>query len=166
LCSAGHSAQASNIIYGRLQGLPVRAFDFRYEVGHGTRRATRHYHVILVEEGVSPGVLMWNRRDAANAPAAARDCPPEGGDWCVRGDAGQARRLGDLCSALAEDTVSIEARIEGLMLCFPSRRRPGAEAGWLEAAGGIIRCLWPAGAAPGGGEKASPQPVANCPQAC
>jgi hypothetical protein len=165
LCSAGHSAQARNVTYGRLKGLPVRAFDFRYEVGHGTRRAARHYHVVLVEEGVSPGVLMWNRRDAASAPPAARVSQGEAADWSFRGDSGQARRLGDLCLPLAGGGVSIEARADGLMLCFPTQRRGGEEAGPLEKAAQLVGSLWPAERASKPSEKGEAQTVANRPRA-
>jgi hypothetical protein len=169
LCSAGHSAQASNVTHGRVGGLPVRAFDFRCEAGHGTRRTTRRYFVVFVEEPAEPDVLMWNRRDAANAPCAARLGDGAVGEWSCRGDAEQARRLGELAEPLAAAGVSVEARAEGLMLCFPPRRRTAAGAGWLEGISRMIASLWPGGAAAGGpasaDEKGRPQAVANRPQA-
>lgn len=167
LCSAGHSAQASNITYGRLRGLPVRAFDFRYEAGHGTRRATRYYFVVLVEEAASPSVLMWNRRDSANAPAPARVPGGACADWFFRGSQTQAQRLAGPCSPLAGLGVSLEARAEGLILCFPVRRRKVAGEGWQEATAGLMEAIWPASAQTGasgkGGEKGEPMAVANRP---
>ena len=141
ICSGGHSPQASNVTYGRLRGLPVRAFDFRYEVAHGTRRSTRHYCVVLVEAPCLEPVLMWNRLDADGAPPPARWPDGVRGDWSGRGDAAAARRLGDACSALASSGVSIEARAEGLMLCFPAHRGSRSYAPWLEAAPGLIDSL-------------------------
>ena len=139
ICSAGHSPQASNVTYGRVRGLPVRAFDFRYEVGHGTRRSTRYYFVVLLEAPAPLGaVLMWNRRDQGGAPPAAR--LPEGtcGDWSYRGDGAAAARLAASCEALAGSGVSVEVREEALMLCFPVHRRSSSYTPWLEMAPGLI----------------------------
>jgi len=130
LLAAGHSPQVSNVLSGRVRGLPVRAFDFRYEAGHGTRRSARHYEVVLVEAGprssasLAGRVLMWNRRDAALAPAAAQR--PDGtlGDWSWRGDARPARWIADRCEGLAGRGLSAEVRPEGVMLWFP-RAPPG-----------------------------------------
>jgi hypothetical protein len=153
LCAAGHSPQASNVTYGRVRGLPVRAFDFRYEAGHGTRRSTRYYGVVLVEAGTRPApalrgdVLMWNGRDAARAPAAAQR--PDGTlrGWSWRGDARQARWMADRCEALAASGLSVEVRREGVLFCFPAHRpgvraaRRGASALWLEEMGALIEAL-------------------------
>jgi hypothetical protein len=172
ICSAGHSAQASNITYGRLRGVPVRAFDFRYEVGHGTRRSTRHYSVVLVEAPAPPGVVLWNRLDAAQAPAAVQAADGMQGDWSWRGDAAQARRLGEACASLAGSGLSLEARPEGVMICFPMHRRGGRAARrgaypvWLEAMGGLIESLG-AAAAPGPrGQNGPAKAVENPPPPC
>jgi len=166
ICSAGHSPQASNVTYGRLRGLPVRAFDFRYEVGHGTRRSTRYYCVVLLEVPGPRAVLLWNRRDGAGAPPAAR--VPEGTcrDWSYRGDGAQARRLAEVCESLAGSGVSVEARAEGVMLCFPVRRRGATYAPWLELAPGLIGSLDLSASPAAGAEKGAPDAVANRPPPC
>ena len=166
LCSAGHSPQAANVTYGRIGGLPVRAFDFRYEAGHGTRRSTRYYCVVLLEVPAPRPVLLWNHLDAAGAPPAAR--MPDGAcrPWSYRGDAEAAMRLAEGCESLAGSGASIEARLEGVLFCFPVRRRSDTYAPWLKIAPGLIDSLG-LSAPPGGGpENDSRDAVANRPASC
>lgn len=119
----GHSARASNVTYGQRNGWPVRAFDFRYEVGHGTSRATRKYAVIIVEMPISAGrLIMWNRLDSSQAPLdAAPDSAPVG-CWSCRGDATPAAALMQAMAPLAEQGVSAQICGNLLMLCVPLRR--------------------------------------------
>jgi hypothetical protein len=153
LCCCGHSPLASNVTYGRMRGLPVRAFDFRYEIAHGTHRATRRYGVVLLDASPDAGAgsdssrpaggvtLMWNRRDAAHAPPAMQAAGGMAGEWSCRGDAAEARRLADLCGPLAETGVSVESRPEGLMLWFPARRGRRTRQDWLWAAERLLGAL-------------------------
>ena len=168
LCSAGHSPQASIVTYGRLRGLPVRAFDFRYEVAHGPHRGTRHCGVVLVEEPASPGVLMWNLADAAHAPAAALPAQGTVGHWAWRGDGPQARRLADLCESLGAGGLSLEARPEGVLFSFPMRRRRDDRQGWLEALGGLLDALGSAASngPPVAAQNEPAQAVENPPPPC
>jgi len=86
LVAGGHGARASNVTYGRVGRWPVRAFDFRYEVGHGTRRSSRFYGVAVVETDMPmPPLLMWNNADADMAPLAARTAARQDETWAVRG---------------------------------------------------------------------------------
>jgi hypothetical protein len=66
LISSGHSPCAHNVTDGRLGGRSARAFDFRCELGHGTRRITRHYSVLVVGAAECPHrLLMWSDADAS-----------------------------------------------------------------------------------------------------
>ena len=88
LLGAGHAGRATNVTYGRVGGLPVRAFDFRYEIGHGTRRQARHYAVVAVEAlGPVAPLLLWRWRDADLAPLAVRQATQRLGEWDARGEA-------------------------------------------------------------------------------
>jgi len=116
LMSSGHSLRASNVIYGRLSRRPVRAFDFRYEVGHGTRRVTRRYSVVVMEtDRQLPRLLMWHDRDAGDAPLEARQGDGHLACWTYRGSDDLAASARDACLALADDAVSIETSGTSLM---------------------------------------------------
>ncbi|MCJ7544716.1 MAG: hypothetical protein MUP47_09185 [Phycisphaerae bacterium] len=104
----GHGGRATNVTYGRLGGLPVRAFDFRYEIGHGTRRQGRHYAVVAVEamEPATP-LLLWRWGDLDLAPLAARQATERLGDWDCRGQ-GAAQAVAKLPEALAGAATGVE----------------------------------------------------------
>ena len=108
MIGGGHSGRAANVTYGRVRGFAVRAFDFRYEVGHGTRRQGRRYAVIAVEDlGAFPPVLLWRRRDADLAPLAARQTAGRAGEWDCRGDRA-AQVVAQLPEALAAAVTGVE----------------------------------------------------------
>ena len=72
LMGSGHSLMAHNVTYGHVQGWPMRGFDFHYEVGHGTRRMTRRFSVVLLESPrPAPWLLIWRPSDAWTFPAAS-----------------------------------------------------------------------------------------------
>lgn len=124
LVHCGHSPRASNVTYGRVGGCPVRAFDFRYEVGHGTRRSARHYSVIVVETDLSlPFVLMWHEGDAQAAPLAVRQAGKRRGGWFCLGSDRLAASLADACAPMTGDRVSMQTRENAIMLCMPVQRR-------------------------------------------
>jgi len=121
--SSGHSPSASNVSYGRIDGCPVRAFDFRYEVGHGTRRQTRHYGIIAIEvQDPLPEVLMWADSDARAAPADVRWRDRRLGAWSFRGDEGLARTLAEACAGLAEQVDGIQALGNAVLVSIPARK--------------------------------------------
>jgi len=124
LVCSGHSAHAHNITHGRLAGWPVRACDLRFECGHGTRRLTRHYSVVLAETDIDlPPLLMWHEHDQDNTPMAVRRSERQQGPWSCLGD----ERLGQLLtSPWAGDPprpVSLQILGHVLMLCCPVTRR-------------------------------------------
>jgi hypothetical protein len=141
LIGAGHGGRATNVTYGRLGGLPIRAFDFRYEIGHGTRRHTRHYAVVVVETGAPlPKFSLWSSREDDLAPLAVRQAEGSLGGWDYRGE-GASRVLASLSGGLARAATGIEAvgRSAGdltenaatLLVCAPVRRA-GLYVGRLE----------------------------------
>jgi hypothetical protein len=117
LLSAGHSPQAGNVTYGRKEGRLVRAFDFRYEVGHGTQRRTRYYRVAVVEsDRPMPGLLMWHDSDAGAAPLVAGFAEGHVASWRFRGSRDAAEALADLPDRSAGGGVSFESARGGLMI--------------------------------------------------
>ncbi len=121
--SGGHSPRANNVTDGRVDGRSLRAFDFRCELGHGTRRTTRHYSVVVAEaDRAAPYLLMWHDADAELAPLAARDCRWHVGAWRYRGPAALAAALAEACADLADTGGSIETRGTTLMVAAPARR--------------------------------------------
>ena len=120
LVGAGHSPRADNVTYGRLDALPVRAFDFRYEAGHGPRRVTRHYSVVAADADTDlPAAIIWHEDDKDFAPlqtnllAARVDC------WSCVGGSDFARELAEACRPLTGQPVSAETRGATMMLCVP-----------------------------------------------
>jgi len=129
LISAGHSPRANNVIYGGVKGLPLRMFDFRYEVGHGTRRMARHYSVVMVEtDQAPPPMLMWNDLDAGNAPLDILWAELHLAGWTCLGDETLAETLADVCRPMAAEGVSVQVCRTTLMLCASGRK-------WLEDCG-------------------------------
>jgi hypothetical protein len=142
LITCGHSPRGHNVTYGRLSGVPVRAFDFFYELGHGTRRSARRYGVVVAETDLElPPVLMWNDADAELAPLAAR--PGEGrlGCWSCSGDRRLAEALQEACGGLASAGASVQTSGHVLMLCVPIRRGRGDRAAALRSAPGIVEAM-------------------------
>ncbi len=124
LTSRGHGPAAHNVTHGRVAGRPLRAYEFRYEIGHGPRRTARHYHVVVIESAERvPEVLMWNDADAAFAPLSLSDSPKRLACWTYRGDDAAASAVGYACDALADRGVSMESRGRALMLCEPAGRK-------------------------------------------
>jgi len=142
LIRSGHSPHAHNVTYGRLDGWTLRAFDFRYELGHGTRRLTRQYGVVVVETDVPCGpVLMWHESDLRHGPMAAWRSRQRQACWLCQGSQDLAARLAELCWPLAEHRVSVQACGSVLMFCLPAPERwPDYIAG-LEKIGPILRGL-------------------------
>lgn len=120
----GHSSLANNLTYGRLEGWPVRAFDFRYEAGHGPLRVTRHYGIVVLETPVPlPPALMWHDLDASAAPALCRLNDRRNEGWSYSGQDELVAVLARCCSHLASWGVSVQTRGPAVLLCVPIWRR-------------------------------------------
>lgn len=124
---SGHSPVAHNVIHGHRRGKPVRACDFRYELGHGTRQVTRHYELIAVETAAElPPVLMWHQGDLDLAPLAARQCVEQMGPWTWAGSEDLARMVHARGEFLARRNGSLQTCQGVLLVCLPAGRRPFA----------------------------------------
>ena len=142
LISKGHGPRAYNLTHGRLGRLPLRAFDFRYEVGHATRRLTRHYSVIVARAGVELGrVVMWSLDDAQAAPLSAGTLAGRVANWACCGDLQLARIMARACQELSEQAVSIEARDDTVMFCIPVTAPRRDYIGSIEHVNGVMQRL-------------------------
>ena len=127
--SGGHSPRAHNVTDGRLSGRPVRAFDFRCELGHGTRRTTRRYGVVAADaQNESSDLLMWHDGDAELAPLAALDSGGHVACWSYRGPAALASRVARAAAGLAGACASIEVRGSMVMIAAAGKQA-GADYG-------------------------------------
>jgi len=152
--SSGHSARANNVTDGRLGSRPVRAFDFRYELGHGTRRITRHYSVITAETGrPCDSLLMWHEGDADLAPLAARDSEGRVALWGYRGARDLAADVAAACSEFEECAASVEIRGSVVVVAAPARRSTGRYAVSFGQVSAILGALQ---------DQDRQQAVANC----
>jgi len=142
LISRGHGSRAHNVTHGHFGRLPVRAFDFLYEVGHATRRMTRHYSVIVAKANVAlGGVVMWNLDDAPAAPLSAGTSAGRVDKWACCGDLKLARVLARACGPLGDQAVSMEARDDTVMFCIPVAKRSQDYMGLMEHVEGVLRRL-------------------------
>ena len=142
LIRSGHSPHANNVTHGQLSGWALRAFDFRYELGHGMRRLTRQYGVIVIETNRPLGsVLLWHEGDRQDGPGATRPHRRRHACWICQGPEDLAARLAELCWPVAGDRASIQTCGSVLMFCLPSRGRWPDYAAGLEKVGAILEGL-------------------------
>ncbi len=140
--SSGHSPCANNVTAGRLGGRILRAFDFRCELGHGTRRLTRRYSVVVAEtHQVQPSLLMWHSGDADLAPLAARGMQGLVGQWSYRGSRALAEAVESACRHLDQAQSSIEVRGSVVLIASPVRRAIRRHALALDEVAGILKAL-------------------------
>jgi len=99
----------------------IRAFDFLYEVGHGTRRMTRRYDVVVIEtDRTLPAVLMWSEKDIESAPLEIQNSGENVGGWFSTGQKNQAQALKDACLGMLDPALSLQTCGESLMLFAPA----------------------------------------------
>lgn len=136
LLSCGHSPRATNVTHGRLDSLPLRAFEFRYEIGHGPRRTTCRYSAVIVDlQSDVEDLLMWNQSDAQQAPLEARKVDGQAGLWSYQGRMHPAERLARIADSLAEEGLSLQVRGGELLLSLPAERPRGKDYfTWLDEA--------------------------------
>lgn len=128
LLSRGHAPRAIHVSHGRIGGRNLRAFEFSYEVGHGTRRSTCRYAVILLETAAAPGdVILWNHSDAERSPLRARDASERIGCWSFCGPAESARRWAAAMAPLGAEGVSLEIRGTAILFCLPAEFPRGGD---------------------------------------
>ncbi len=125
LLSCGHSPRATNVTHGRWDSLPLRAFEFRYEIGHGTRRTTCRYTAVIVDLQVKPGdLILWNHSDAEQAPLETRLMHGEVGCcWSYSGAANLADYLAQAAGELATAGLSVQVQGSDILFCLPVARQ-------------------------------------------
>jgi len=140
--SSGHSPCANNVTAGGIGGSTVRAFDFRCELGHGTRRLTRRYSVAVAETRLGqPSLLMWHTGDGELAPLAARDVQGQVGQWSFCGSRELAETVEAACRHLGHAQPSVEIRGSVVLIAVPVRRAIRQYALALDEVSGIIEAL-------------------------
>jgi len=126
LLSCGHSPRATNVTHGRWDSLPLRAFEFRYEIGHGTRRTTCRYTVVIVDLQTHAGdLILWNHSDAQQAPLETRLVHGEVGCWSYSGAANLADVLARTVGGLAAEGLSVQVQGTDILFCLPAARQQG-----------------------------------------
>jgi len=117
LISCGHSPRAFNVTYGQVDFWTLRSFDFRYEVGHGTRRLSRLYSVVVIDTHLKlPDVMMWNDSDSDNAPLEIMQIDGHIGRWSFAGDAKFAAKLCDFAQKDGFENLSLQIYNNTLLL--------------------------------------------------
>jgi hypothetical protein len=136
LLSCGHSPRARNVTHGRLDALPLRAFEFHYEIGHGTRRTTCRYSAVIVDmQTEADDLMMWNHSDAQQAPLETRQVHGEVGCWSFRGSARLAQRLAQTAGGLAAEGLSLQVLGAEVLFCLPEAPSRGRDYfDWLNEA--------------------------------
>ncbi len=136
IISCGHSPRAYNVMYGRLGNWSIRAFSFRYEVGHGTRRLTRRYGIVVIStEHKLPGVLMWNDGDADQSPLEVKHGEGHIECWSFVGNSKLAEVLGKKAASLGERGLGMQIRGGLLMLSVPALETEQLDyASWIDDA--------------------------------
>lgn len=120
IISCGHSPRAYNVMHGQLGRWGVRAFTFRYEVGHGTRRTARHYGIVVVEMNCElSDVLMWNTSVDDQVPLEVRNSNGQVLCWSFVGSKKMADVVSSSALGLGEKGLSIQIRENYLMLAMP-----------------------------------------------
>lgn len=125
LISCGHSPRAFNVTYGQVDRWTLRSFDFRYEVGHGTRRMSRLYSVVVIDTQMQlPNVMMWNDSDSDNAPLEIRQVDGHIGRWSYAGDAEFAAELCNFAQKDGFENLSLQIYNDTLLLSRAAGGKP------------------------------------------
>jgi len=141
LMQAGHSAYADNLIYGRLDEWFLRAFDYRFEAGHGPQRVTRRYCVVAAETQLSlAGASAWRDVELDSPAALLSMGPSPAAGWHAAGDAGVAAALAACWPAEGAKAIWIQANEGVVLFATPGRLDRGRLVRQLRAtAAGLSR---------------------------
>jgi len=142
LISGGHSGRACHVAHGRVGGLPVKVFDFHYELGHGTRRLAARCRIVSLETDRSlPPLLMWDPRQAVLAPLTVQLSDGRIGELLFRGRADLAAAVTDVWAGTPMAGACIESRGATLLLSAPSVPPTTGDGRLLELAGRVLAAL-------------------------
>jgi hypothetical protein len=158
LLAGGHSPRATNVAHGQTPYGALRAFDFRYEVGHGARRATRCYSVVVVDSPQPrPRALLWNGDDLEQGPLALAHPDGQTGRWVHQGGGELAGRIAQAACPLDEQGLSVQTRGTRMMLFWPTRgRRTKQYTAWLDSIEQLLAVLQDDPAPPNGNHGGPP----------
>jgi hypothetical protein len=142
LAGAGHSPRAENVIYGRYGRRQMRAFDFLFELGHGGRRVTRRYSVVLAEIDHPAGsALLWHEQDCDHPPLAVQAAQGRLGPYLVVHGQELAPLLVEAFGAPGNQPMSIQLEAGTLLTLAPVRWRAADLPARLEALAAAIEHL-------------------------
>jgi hypothetical protein len=117
-------------------------------VGHGTRRLTQRYNVVLAHaDHPLPPVLMWPEQDAGEMPLAARRSRRRKGGWFYSGDEAAVSRLADRCDALGAKALGFQTVGDALMVWDSRRGRRDDYTRWLKNVPQLLTAVTAAGEA-------------------
>ncbi|MFP4104642.1 MAG: hypothetical protein ACLFVU_01005 [Phycisphaerae bacterium] len=126
LMRSGHSPKANNVCHGRHAYGQLRSFDFRFELGHGTRRISRHYVVVTAEADTPvPEVLMWHEDDLEFAPLEIREGARGKGRWVCSGDDAMVETVSKVFGSDYPHELSLESHGQTLLACIPCPKGSG-----------------------------------------
>jgi len=117
LFSAGHSRRAENVMYGRHGSWYFRAFDYSFELGHGTRRLVRRCSVIVADTDLAPPAgLLWHVDDTDHLPLPVAGTVARAGPWLLLRGGEHAVELSELFGTFGEQPVNVETAGRSVML--------------------------------------------------
>ena len=142
IIGGGHGPYMHNMTHGRIGGRSVRMFDFHYEIGHGARRITRHYGLIVMEleQPLGP-ILMWHDADIELAPLAARQGASHVRCWSYSGEDEQAARIAACAQPLEALDGSLQIIGTTAMVCVPIRSKSQDYAKNLQAVAAMLTSI-------------------------
>ena len=142
LISRGHSGMVSNVTYGRIEGMSVRAFDFCSEMGHGTRRIMHRDGAVVIETRMQlPSLLMWNENELSFAPITIIDSDKHVGSWLCSGDMSLAGEIARDLPEMGPAGINIQARGNSLMLSVRPKIHSSEYILSMVEIGKIAQCL-------------------------
>ena len=119
----------------------MRAFDYRFEAGHGPRRLVRRYSVIVSDTDLdAPATLLWHEQDADHVPLAVQNPLGKLQPWLVVSGKSFAAALAGAFAEFAGEPVDLQADRRAVLLCSARRWRAADFAARIEqAAAGLTR---------------------------
>lgn len=118
--NGGHSPIAEQVASGRLDDWSVRAFNFHCEVGHGTRRETRYYSIVVFETPQPlPEFCLWSQMNAEMAPLEFRTSAGKLDGWRYSGDERIAKSLAEAMSGENMHNGLVQLNGNAVMFCLP-----------------------------------------------
>ncbi len=133
LMQSGHSAYAENLLFGRTGNCFLRAFDLRFEAGHGPQRQSCLVTVVAAETmRARPSVAIWRDEPAAAALLCMENLAAGQDGWIRVGDEATAEELAAAWPAQLRPVTLLTAGKSILAAC-PGQLAQHQLADWLHA---------------------------------